>query len=80
MAQIPEELIRHFLVTYRRPPGFDNELCQAFSGIEIMRRLIGVAQLPIAPTTGFRARILARAHRALLNAETLSSKDVESWF
>ena len=47
MAQIPEEQIRRFLVTYQRPPGFDNHLCQAFSGVEIMRRLIGIAQVPV---------------------------------
>ncbi len=33
--------------TYDAPAGFDRRLAEKFAGVEIMRRLIGVAQLPI---------------------------------
>jgi 5-methylthioribose kinase len=37
-----------------------------YAAIEIMRRVIGVAQLPIAPTRGWRTALLARAREAAL--------------
>ena len=37
-----------------------------YAAMEIVRRLIGVAQLPIAPTRGWRAALLARAREAAL--------------
>jgi 5-methylthioribose kinase len=37
-----------------------------YAAVEIVRRLIGVAQLPIAPTGGWRAALLARARDAAL--------------
>ena len=41
-------------------------LIARYAGIEIMRRLIGVAQLPIPPTDGFRREMLERSRRAVL--------------
>jgi 5-methylthioribose kinase len=37
-----------------------------YAAVEIVRRLIGVAQLPIAPTGGWRAGLLARAREAAI--------------
>ena len=44
----------------------DETLVARFAAVEIMRRLLGVAQLPIAPTTGERAALLARARDAMV--------------
>lgn len=44
----------------------EEALVAQYAGIEVMRRLIGADQLPIAPTTGFRANMLERARVALL--------------
>ncbi len=38
------------LATYRRQRPFDASLAAAFAGVELMRRLIGVAQLPMIAT------------------------------
>jgi len=38
-----------------------------FAATEVMRRLIGVAQLPIPATDGFRANLLARSAEAMLS-------------
>ncbi len=47
MAQQSASIITAVLTTYEKPEGFDESLRQRFTGIEIMRRLIGLAQLPL---------------------------------
>ena len=47
MAQAPEESIDLVLKRYQKPSGFDDALRTAFTGVEIMRRIIGLAQLPL---------------------------------
>lgn len=59
---------------------FDAAKVVEYAAIEIMRRLIGVAQLPLPPTSGFRAPMLRRARHALLHAQSLSNEDVRTWF
>lgn len=44
---------------YAAPPGFNGALAGGFAGVEIMRRLIGVAQLPISATAVQKAEWLA---------------------
>ncbi len=44
---------------YDVPPGFDGALAGGFAGAEIMRRLIGVAQLPISASGPQKAEWLA---------------------
>lgn len=68
------------LVLARQPPavaqrfldGYGSGACDPgaiarYAAMEIVRRLIGVAQLPIAPTERWRAAVLARARRAALD-------------
>lgn len=46
---------------------FDMEWVARYAAIEVMRRIVGVAQLPIPPSQGFRAALLKRARNTLLN-------------
>ena len=46
----------------------EDGLVARYAGIEIIRRLIGVAQLPIAPSTGRRAALLEQARSAVLDS------------
>lgn len=46
----------------------DEALIAHYAGAEIIRRLIGVAQLPIKPTTGWRTDILCRARKVVLES------------
>jgi 5-methylthioribose kinase len=63
LARIAPEAARRFLDAY----GPCDEVAVArYAAVEIVRRLIGVAQLPIAPTRGWRAALLARARDAAL--------------
>lgn len=48
MAQSTASSIKWVRETYQRPAGFDERLLDQFIGVEILRRLIGIAQLPLA--------------------------------
>ncbi|MEM9409249.1 MAG: phosphotransferase [Acidobacteriota bacterium] len=48
-----------------RGDSVDFELVAGYAGAEVVRRLLGVAQLPLPPSTGQRARLLDRAAEAL---------------
>ena len=48
LAHSRSETISRFLESYRADSGFDRDLMKEFAGAEIMRRLIGVAQLPLS--------------------------------
>lgn len=47
MAEQDPATIAETLLHYQKPPGFEHTLCRGFCGVEIMRRLLGVAQLPL---------------------------------
>lgn len=47
-------------------PGLDAALLARFAAIEVVRRIAGVAQLPIPPSRGARADLLGRARAAML--------------
>ncbi len=51
---------------YQRPVGFDESLCRQFTGVEIMRRLIGLAQLPVVLTVEQKHALLETALAGLL--------------
>jgi 5-methylthioribose kinase len=64
--QAPDAALR-FLDAYGDDPRVvDPGALARYAAVEIVRRLIGVAQLPIAPTRGWRAALLARAREAAL--------------
>ena len=44
----------------------DMEWVARYAAVEVMRRIIGVAQLPIPPTEGLRARLLKHSRKALM--------------
>ncbi len=46
----------------------DFELLGRYAAVEVMRRLIGVAQLPIPASSGWRSELLLRSRRAMLDS------------
>jgi 5-methylthioribose kinase len=44
---------------------FDVELVARYAAVEVTRRILGVAQLPIPPSDGFRASLLTAAREAM---------------
>lgn len=60
---------RGFLETYRRlchRAELDDRSMARYASAEVMRRLIGVAQLPIPPSDGFRAALLEQSRQMML--------------
>lgn len=55
------QLLRSLLHSYDPPAGFDHDLAMGFAGIEIIRRLLGVAQLPLSADAATRRGWLANA-------------------
>ena len=59
-------LVEQLLTSYRTPRDLDSVLIRQFAGIEIMRRLIGVAQLPVALDLAAKAELLALSRELVL--------------
>jgi len=60
------DIVAGFLRRYRAPPCFDAALARAFAGMEIIRRLLGVAQLPLEVDDATRTGWIADARRMVL--------------
>ena len=65
MAEQPPTLLGKVLIAYQSPEGFDETLRQQFTGVEIMRRLIGLAQLPLSLSLDKKRDLLEDAHALL---------------
>ena len=66
MAEQPPAIIDTVLTHYEPIPGFDEPLRKQFTGVEIMRRLIGLAQLPVSLSLDKKRDLLNEAHSLLL--------------
>ena len=66
MSHVNESQIRDMMHGYVMPEGFDITLCTQFCGAEIMRRIIGLAQLPLDMSLDEKADILERAEQMIL--------------
>lgn len=60
LSEQPESLIQSVLTNYARPAGFEESLMQQFAGVEILRRLIGLAQLPLSLSLEKKIALLER--------------------
>ena len=54
---------------YRAPDGFDRARSAQFAGIEIIRRLLGVAQLPLSMDLATRQALLSQARNLTVSGE-----------
>ena len=61
MAQQPTNIIQMVLQKYQRPNEFNSSLLAEFVGIEILRRLIGIAQLPLSLDLATKKEMMAKA-------------------
>ncbi|MFP4341972.1 MAG: phosphotransferase [Cyclobacteriaceae bacterium] len=52
---------------YQKPAGFDENLCLAFAGVEVMRRLIGLAQLPLSLSLEEKAQLMQAAKQEIMS-------------
>lgn len=58
MSQHSEAAIAQVLELYEAPDGFQKSLMWAFTGVEIMRRIIGLAQLPLSLSLAEKQQLL----------------------
>ncbi|HMG94020.1 MAG TPA: phosphotransferase [Chryseolinea sp.] len=65
MAHISKSRVREMMKAYRTPEGFNSTLSAQFCGAEIIRRIIGLAQLPLDMTLDEKAAILEQAERMI---------------
>lgn len=72
LSQQPRQVAERLLSTYlghRQGPTLDAAVLSAYAAAEVMRRLIGVAQLPLATEPPQRSAMLARARQAMLSQD-----------
>jgi len=67
LAGQESSIIDQFLKNYRPPESFDQHLMHQFAGVEIMRRLIGVAQLPLTIGLDQKIALLELSQRLVLD-------------
>ncbi len=65
LSEQPANILEAVQTQYDRPDGFDEHLLRQFTGIEIMRRLIGLAQLPLSLSLEKKVELLAMAQKLL---------------
>lgn len=66
MAGMAENLIQHCVDAYSKERNVNLELLHRYHGIEIMRRLIGIAQLPLSRTLAEKSALLQEAKALIL--------------
>ncbi|MEQ9443079.1 MAG: phosphotransferase [Cyclobacteriaceae bacterium] len=66
LARTEPPLIRQVLEQYKRPDSYNDSLQQAYSGVEILRRLIGLAQLPLSLSLDEKKKLLTHATKWVL--------------
>ncbi len=69
LAGRPMALAEAVFAHYRPPAGFDRALALRFAGMEIMRRLIGVAQLPLSADLARKEALLQLVRTLVLEPE-----------
>ncbi len=69
MSEQDFDSAKAFLAAYtgeNRKSPVDMEWVARYAAVEVMRRIIGLGQLPIPPTQGLRARLLKHSRKALM--------------
>ncbi|MEM9259515.1 MAG: phosphotransferase [Bacteroidota bacterium] len=65
LAQASPEQLQMIDAYYKKPPGFNVKLARQFAYVEIIRRLIGIAQLPLTLSLEERGSLLEEARQGL---------------
>jgi 5-methylthioribose kinase len=63
----PEDLIQRLLTSYEPAAALQKSLVSQFAGVEIMRRLIGVAQLPLSADLTRKTELLRLARELVIS-------------
>lgn len=66
MAEQPSSVPKAISKKYQQPTNFNEALLSQFVGIEILRRLIGIAQLPLSLDLETKKRLMAQAAKWIM--------------
>lgn len=66
LANQPDKMAERVLALYRETAPVDDGLRQQFTAVEVMRRLIGLAQLPLHLSLGQKAQLLIDARKVFV--------------
>ncbi|MBC7922505.1 MAG: phosphotransferase [Ferruginibacter sp.] len=66
LARLGEPVIREALDGYQPPDGFEYSLMTAFAGVEVLRRLLGLAQLPLSLSLDEKEALLEEAAASIM--------------
>ena len=69
MAQQPAAVTDAWLAMYDAPAGFSEALCKQYAGVEVLRRLLGLAQLPVKLDLAQKTALIEQASAMLLAGE-----------
>ena len=69
MANQPDVLIQKALKFYKNHSALEDSLCYQFMAIELLRRILGLAQLPLSLNLEERKRLLNEAREILVSME-----------
>ncbi len=67
MARLGEVTLQEVLTLYEAASSFDEDLMWAFAGVEILRRIIGIAQLPLSLSLADKEALLEEAAGFILH-------------
>ena len=63
----PQAIIDNIMAAYKRKDDFNEELLNQFIGIEIMRRLLGLAQVPVVATLETKKALLKKSYAFIMS-------------
>jgi 5-methylthioribose kinase len=66
MSEHSADFIEKAFKNYKKPPRFNEKMMRAFTGIEIMRRILGLAQLPLSLSLAQKEKLLTEARSYIL--------------
>ena len=72
LSHLPAQQQAAFWNAYSPAPGFDTGLAAAFAGTEMLRRIIGLAQLPLQRELSERKQLLEKGRALVLGQEKLA--------
>ncbi len=67
MSEQSQDLIDEVLVNYKKGDDFNEKLLNQFLGVEILRRIIGLAQLPLSLSLEIKKELLKEAKGLIMN-------------
>lgn len=71
MAQLGDAVRSSVIRHYRAPKGFSWDLTEQLAGVEILRRLIGLAQLPLSLDLNEKKALLATARKMVMEPNSI---------